>query len=170
MRAFENAEREMARGNLWRAREILQGTIPNAGYDCTLFEKLGVVLLKMGDLLEAGRFLFLSGRREPAYEQSISIFLYRYGRRQPLDLFNAFPRQARLASVSEYPETVRQALLRLGFSEVLKTKNGEVLVSAQKSNDAVIIVTCLSIALITVTLLILGIIKLLEILVWIRDG
>jgi hypothetical protein len=40
MRALEKAEKEIAQGNLWRAKEILQGSIPNAGYDVELFEKL----------------------------------------------------------------------------------------------------------------------------------
>ena len=71
MRAILNAEKEVAKGNLWRAREILQGSIPNAGYDCDLFESLGNVLLSMGDLPEAGRFLFLAGKRQPEYDEAI---------------------------------------------------------------------------------------------------
>ncbi|MDQ3686198.1 MAG: hypothetical protein M3430_11450 [Acidobacteriota bacterium] len=61
MRTLEKAERELAQGNLWRAKEILQGSVSDAGYNIELFEKYGIVLLKMGDLPEAGKFLFLSG-------------------------------------------------------------------------------------------------------------
>ena len=80
MRTLEKAEKEIAQGNLWRAKEILQGSIPNAGYNVELFEKLGIVLLKMGDLPEAGKFLFLSGIRKPEYGQAIGIFLRKHGK------------------------------------------------------------------------------------------
>src|ERR1043165_2825126 len=106
MRAFENADQEVSKGNLWRAREILQGSIPNAGYNCDLFEKLGTVLLAMGDLPEAGRFLFLSDRRKPEYEQAIRIFLKKYGKNWR-SLLQTFPRVARLSKLSNYPDGVR---------------------------------------------------------------
>lgn len=89
MRALEHAERELAQGRLWRAKEVLQGAISN-GYDRELFERLGLVLLRMGDLCEAGRYLFLSGRREAAYQESIGLFLSRH-QRNPRALFAAFP-------------------------------------------------------------------------------
>lgn len=119
MRALENAEREVEKGNLWRAKEILQGSIPNAGYNCDLFEKLGNVLLIMGDLPEAGRFLFLSDRRKPEYEQAIEIFLKKYGNNWR-GLLHTFPRPAKLSTLSEYPDGVRRQLEQSGVPAVLK--------------------------------------------------
>ncbi len=163
MRTFEKAEREISNGKLWRAREILQGSIPNIGYDCRLFEKLGVVLLKMGDLPEAGRFLFLSGQRAPEYEQAISLFLYKHRRNSPLELFHAFPRTARLATLESYPQNVGLELKRFGFPELLMVTYGEVRITSHKGRDVLGIAACLTIALIVLVLLLLGLMKLKEI-------
>jgi hypothetical protein len=171
MRAIENAKREVSKGNLWRAREILQGSIPNAGYDCELFENLGIVLLKMGDLPEAGRFLFLSGRRMPAYEQPISLFLWKHRKNQPRALFCKFPRSARLSGLSEYPERVRLELTRLGFPEVLRDQRGKMLPSIRVSSGLEFIPTWLitvSILISIVVLMLLGVIKLIEIWHWLK--
>ena len=50
MRAIEHAENELRAGRLWRAKEVLQGSLRNGGYDVELFEKLGsvVVVLILG--------------------------------------------------------------------------------------------------------------------------
>ena len=39
----------LAEGKLWRAKEILQGNLGTRGYDLELYERLGQVLLEMGD-------------------------------------------------------------------------------------------------------------------------
>ncbi len=167
MRTLENAERELAKGNLWRAREILQGSIPNAGYDCELFEKLGTVLLRMGDLPEAGRFLFLSGRREPVYDQAIQIFLWKHRKDLPRDLFATFPRPAKLPTLSEYPDSVRLELIRLGFPEVLRDKRGTMLTPTQEGGrfESVVVLLILGSIL---ALLLLGVIKIIEIWHWFK--
>jgi uncharacterized protein DUF6584 len=167
MRALENAELELAKGNLWRAREILQGSIPNAGYDCELFEKLGTVFLRMGDLPEAGRFLFLSGRRGRAYDQAIQIFLSKHRKDLPRDLFATFPRPAKLSTLSEYPDSVRLELMKLGFPEVLKDKRGTMLTPAQEGGRFGNVVALLILGSILV-LLLLGVIKVIEIWHWLK--
>jgi hypothetical protein len=166
MRTLENADRELSKGNLWRAREILQGSIPNAGYDCDLFEKLGTVLLRMGDLPEAGRFLFLSGRREPAYEQAIQIFLRKHRKDLPHDLFATFPRPAKLQKLSEYPDSVRMELMRLGFPEVLRDQSGAMLMPQQggRFESAVLLLLLGSL----LGLLLLGVVKVIEIWRWLK--
>ncbi len=70
--SLDRADQAVREGRLWRAKEILQGGMRSAGYDVVFFERLGVLLLRMGDLLEAGKFLFLSGRREPDCAQSFT--------------------------------------------------------------------------------------------------
>ncbi|GEM_PF-2206091 len=61
---YERADAAIAAGKLWRAREILQGNIALHGYDQHLFERYGQVLLQLGDAMEAGKYLFLSGDRK----------------------------------------------------------------------------------------------------------
>ncbi|MCW5960873.1 MAG: hypothetical protein KIS76_11985 [Pyrinomonadaceae bacterium] len=160
MSFLEKAERELAAGNLWRAKEILQGSIPSAGYNIELFEKLGNVLLQMGDLPEAGKFLFLSGVRKPEYEEAIGIFLRKYGRKPP-NLFQTFPHTAGLSKISDYPEIVAAKLRELNFPETLKTESGEVAVPPE--NDKYFLAGCLIAILVIVGLAILGVVKLYEI-------
>ena len=156
---FKNADKEIAEGNLWRAKEILQGSIANAGYDCDLFERLGAVLLLMGDLPEAGRFLFLSDRKKPEYEQAIQIFLKKYGKNWRV-LLRTFPRVARLSKLSDYPEGVRSQLAQFGVPDVLK--KDPVLISGYSETLKSKVIAWLVVGSILAVML-LGIMKLVEI-------
>ena len=160
---LDKAQKELENGNLWRAREILQGAIRSGRYDVRLFEMMGVVLLKMGDLPEAGRFLFLSGVRKPEYVEPIEIFLSRHRKKQWQEFFHVLPRTARLRTVSDYPHEVARILRERGFPEILKDEDGSIH-QPQTSGDIVLWLTCGTIALITLTLIILGVIKLREII------
>ncbi len=111
---YERADAAIAAGRLWRAREILQGNVGLRGYDRHLFERYGQVLLQLGDTMEAGKYLFLSGERKPEYEEAIGLFLARHGRRGSRQVIAEFPLVARLKYVSEYPEAVRRTLDELG--------------------------------------------------------
>ena len=160
-RILDKARAEIEKGNLWRAKEILQGAIRGEGYDVQLFEMMGTVFLRMGDLPEAGRFLFLSGVRRPEYLEAIELFLSRHRQKEPHSFVYLFPRRARLKTVSDYPHEVAQVLREMGLPEVLKDKEGRVYVP-DSGSDAVGWVTCGTILFVTLTLLILGAIKLLE--------
>ena len=100
---------------MWRAKEILQGRLAASKYDVVLFEKYGLVLLKMGDLLEAGKYLFLSGVRKPEYCESISIYLERYEKKNINSLFHTFPHAAQASEFTAYPESVIKELTEKGY-------------------------------------------------------
>jgi hypothetical protein len=117
MRTIERAQEETERGRLWRAREILQGSV-RSGYDIEVYEEYGKLLLRMGDWIEAGRFLFLSGARKVAYEEAIALYLSKH-RGGPAELFRSFPRKARLVVLSTYPSAVERDLLARGFPKNL---------------------------------------------------
>ncbi|HET6891046.1 MAG TPA: DUF6584 family protein [Pyrinomonadaceae bacterium] len=165
MRAIVRAEKECALGNLWRAKEILQGSIPNMGYDYELFEKLGTVLLEMGDLPEAGRFLFLSGRRLQAYDEAIRVFLWKHKKDQHA-LYASFPRVAKLVKRADYPETVSMRLKELGFPEILR--NEHFTFSQTNNNSWIPAIAGWAIIGSILALLLLGLIKLVEIWHWIK--
>jgi hypothetical protein len=112
---YERVEAALAEGAAWRAKEILQGNIATRGYDTRLFARYGQLLLQMGDLVEAGKYLFLSGERQPHYEEAIALYLTRYTRKDPQNLVGTFPQAARLPSLDAYPEPVRQTLDELGI-------------------------------------------------------
>lgn len=125
MRTIERAVAEIERERLWRAKEILQGSLGNFGYNLELYEEYGKLLLMMGDLPAAGKFLFLSGARKSGYEQAIGIYLQRHKDR-PAQLFSTFPRKARLIVLSTYPENVEQDLRQLGFPNNLSLYPGAI--------------------------------------------
>ena len=164
MNVSVKAEREVAKGNLWKAKEILQGNVGHAGYKPEIYEQLGNVLLEMSDLADAGKFLFLCGVRKPNYEEAIGIFLHRYETSGD-KLFNSFPCSAKLASLNEYPESVAEKLRGLGLPEVLRDKSGDLNLHPERNrNDTPIFIVLIVILLLIVVLIILGVVKLLEIL------
>lgn len=163
-RNLDNAKREIDNGNLWRAKEILQGAVGSErSYDVELFELMGTVLLRMGDLLEAGKYLFLSGVRRPDYLESIEIFLSRHRRKHPRDFVAHLPRSARLRTVSDYPADVARVLREMGFPENLKRQEARTYLP-QTGKDTLLWITCGTIALAILLLIILGAMKLLEII------
>jgi hypothetical protein len=161
-RILDKARTEFENGNLWRAKEMLQGAMRSESYNVQLFEMMGTVFLRMGDLPEAGKFLFLSGVRRPEYLEAIEIFLSRHKQKQPYDFIYLFPRRARLRTVSDYPHEVAQVLRDMGSPEILKDEDGRVY-TPQTGSDVNAWLTCGPIALIALALLILGVIKLWEI-------
>lgn len=112
-RTFQKAEAAVERGDLWRAKEILQGTLASQPYHPALYERYGRVLLAMRDLLNAGKYLFLSGRRDPAYDESIAIFLNRFRDRDAGELVRALPSRAR--DLSRLPTIVADELQAMGW-------------------------------------------------------
>jgi hypothetical protein len=162
-RNLDKARREIENGNLWRAKEIIQGAIRNESYDVELFEMMGTVLLRMGDVGEAGRFLFLSGVRKPEYRESIEIFLSRHGGKHAFDFVDLLPRRARLGTISEYPDEVAQVFREMEFPENLKERSAGRFIP-QSRHETLLWITCGTIALVTLVLIILGLIKVSEML------
>jgi hypothetical protein len=107
---------EVQAGRLWRAKEILQGSI-RSKYDPRVFERYGQILLLMRDNVEAGKYLFLSGSRKPEYEEAITLFTKRFG----ASLYFTFPRSARFAVPEKYPAAVVEDLGQLGVTLLPKS-------------------------------------------------
>jgi hypothetical protein len=162
MNVIEKADREIAKGKLWRAKEILQGAIGHAGYETEIYEKLGLVLLRMQDLAEAGKYLFLSGARKPEYLEPIEIFIGRY-QKKPHNLYNQFPRSARLAKIEDYPPAVADALRALNFPEILRNDAGYAAADRGGEEGFFGLAVLLAVVVAILVLLVLGLIKLLEI-------
>lgn len=163
MDVIRTAEREIADGNLWRAKEILHRAVGHSGYKIEIYEKLGNVLLQMSDLAEAGKYLFLSGVRKPEYEKAISIFLQKY-EGKPYNLFHPFPKSAKLSKISEYPPTVGDKMREIGLPEELKDVRGNYIYPSTGSDGRFAVTILLSIVLTIIVLVILGIVKLFEII------
>ena len=120
-KTYARVDQAVSDGELWRAKEILQGNIGVQEYLPELYERYGEVLLQMGDLVEAGKYLFLSGVRLPEYERAISLYWARYTRRGPACLYRSFPSKAKLTTLDDYPEPVRGELAALGLPRQLRS-------------------------------------------------
>ncbi len=114
---FKIVDDAILAGKLWRAKEIMQGRLGSSGYSPALYEKYGQVLLLMGDLIEAGKYLFISGQRESGYSVAIELFLARNAKQGWARLKSAFPRRVRNLPIDEFPEQVQLELSNLGYKE-----------------------------------------------------
>lgn len=107
---------EVAEGRPWRAREILQGAIRTHATDPTVLERYGRLLDALGDRVQAGNYLFLSGVRGPDVDEAIALFLRRHGRGHREDLLAQFPRSIRKAGIEVLPPVVAEEIEALGLS------------------------------------------------------
>jgi hypothetical protein len=107
----------LAAGQLWRAKEILAGRVRACPFAPGLYEQFGQLLLKMGDDLLAGKFLFLSGVRRSEYTGPIALYLGRYSRSSWQGLLASFPTAVRRACWTDLPATVRADLRAAGVPE-----------------------------------------------------
>ncbi len=114
-KTFRHADQAVASGKLWRAKEILQGNIGTQDFHPQLYERYGHLLLQMGDLIEAGKYLFLSGSRDDRYKEAITLFLDKH-RRHPEHIFGALPMKAKWTPWRKLPPAVRDDMSQLGIS------------------------------------------------------
>ena len=114
---YEKAEKEIQKDNLWKAKEILQGNLKRLGYDKKLYKMYGYLLDQLGDRIEAGRYLFLSGQIQAEDSESVSLYLKRHTKKDPRYLLRTFPKAAQLKKIEEYPESVGKVLKELGLED-----------------------------------------------------
>lgn len=114
---IDKLEAALAAGQLWRAKEILAGRLGSGGFDATTCEQLGRVLLQMGDDLQAGKYLFLSGVRAPEYAGPIELFRRRHGRAGWQSLLGSLPASARRAAWADLPAALREDLRAAGVPQ-----------------------------------------------------
>ena len=107
---YQRVDEAIERGETWRAKEILRGNVGSGSYDSQLYERYGKLLLDLGELVEAGKYLFLSGRRHPEYDEAIEVYLSCHPESRPELLFRSFPLRARFRELHRYPLEVRRAL------------------------------------------------------------
>lgn len=114
-RTFERADRAIAQGKLWRAKEILRGNISAQEFHAELYERYGRLLLDMRDSVDAGKYLFLSGARNPEYLESIDLFLTRHGR-DAGRVAGSFPGRAWSTPLEDFPPAAQEDMKELGIT------------------------------------------------------
>jgi hypothetical protein len=108
------ADAEIAAGRVWRAKELLRGNLSSRA-EPALLERYGRLLDQLGDRVEAGRYLFFSGARQPEYEQPIGLFLERHVKKSTRGaLIALIPAAVRRRRFDELPSTLQEDLRRLG--------------------------------------------------------
>lgn len=126
----EHVRHALSENKLWRAKEILRGRVGSLPFSPDLYEQYGAVLLEMEDLLQAGKYLFVSGRRRPEYEAPIELFLSRYGKKGGKALADSFPTGVKVLSLASLPENVQLELTSRGLpSEAARKSIGQASVS-----------------------------------------
>ena len=83
-------------------------------YAAEMYEQFGRTLLRMGDDLQAGKFLFLSGKRDTDYEAAIRLFVSRYAGADWQTLVSSFPAAVRRCSWGQPLEQLQRDLIALG--------------------------------------------------------
>jgi len=105
---------EIAAGRLWRAKEIIRGTIGHAWPDADVVERYGQILLRMGDDVEAGKYLWLSGVRRGEYESAMTLFLRRHAGHGREILLAQIPKSLRRIPFDQLPPPMRSELTQYG--------------------------------------------------------
>lgn len=119
-----NAAAEQAQGRAWRAKEILRGAIASGRVQPPVLEAYGRLLDTLGDRVEAGKYLFASGRRAPEYAAPIALFKDRYAKNGYKHLIRQLPAAMRRLEFADLPETVRKELGDLGLTPPPPRKEG----------------------------------------------
>jgi len=122
-RLLAKVEAEISADRLWRAREMLQGSMAIYPTDVRVLESYGRLLDRLGDRVEAGKYLFLSGVRGADVDDAISLFISRHGKGHLNSLMNQFPREAKRAGLAAFPATVKVELEALGLPEAQAKKD-----------------------------------------------
>ena len=104
-------------GDLRFAKETLRCYLRTGPFDPATCEQLGAVLLELGEGLEAGRLLWLSGSERPEYRDVIQHFLNRLAGSPWHSLIAQFPKSARRESVEHLPPRVLATLRAHGYPE-----------------------------------------------------
>ncbi len=78
-----------------------------------MYEAYGRVLLMMGDKVEAGKYLFISGVREAQYREALELFRARYAKDRRT-LLSSLPKTVRGLAPDRLPTNVREELAVLG--------------------------------------------------------
>ncbi len=113
---LKRAETEIKAGRSWRAKEVFQGSLSDPKYvlDPAFLEAYGKLLDSLGDRFEAGKYLFLSGQRQPSYCEPIELFWYRVRKASIKSVLTLFPRTIHQYGFGHLPQIVKDELRERG--------------------------------------------------------
>lgn len=147
---------EVSAGRNWRAKEILRGAIAGGRADPAVLERYGRLLESLGERLEAGKYLFLSGVRIPEYAEAIALFRTRHAKRRGSALVSLLPAGIRRMRFGDLPGALQRDLIELGVTEAVFERSRRA-ATALRFRDRVTIAGALVVTAVFVLALILGI-------------
>jgi hypothetical protein len=127
-------EEEIAKGRLWRAKEILRGRLADAAYDPVLFSRYAEVLAAMGDHDEAGRYYLLAGCADGDAGALARAFVTRRRAMTFAQLWSQMPAAARRGLEDGLPAPAMDLLRASGFDGRVVKKHLSALSSRSKAN------------------------------------
>jgi hypothetical protein len=141
---IRKAQARIEKGEIWSAKEILRGNIAFHN-DKELYEIYGKLLLDLGEKCEAGKYLFLSSKRNVEYQCAINLFLSRYRKAGWRSLISSFPVIARVYALENLKEPLYSELKEWGLPEKheVNYKAPPLLTETAKELMTRIVVTCL---------------------------
>ncbi len=153
---ISRANQEIRQENLWRAKEILGSSLSTYSHSPDLMYTYANVLMQMGDLLEAGRFVLLAVESPTGSElDAIELFLARTRELDHVQLLQKFPRNARLQNRDQYPQYLRNHLIQIGAPDDLR-RNQPISEAKSNSNDRLYLVGCGLVAFCTLVCTLVG--------------
>jgi len=101
-------DEELRNDRLWKAKEILQGTIKSNPYDEEVYLEYAKILYHhQKDYLESGKYFLLTNTQKDIYLEAINFFVSRH----PSETFiHHFPRQFKKIKSDKYPKNLIAAL------------------------------------------------------------
>jgi hypothetical protein len=167
---LSRVRREMKAGRAWRAKEILAGNVSSGRIEPQLLEEYGRLLNHLGDRVEAGKYLFLSGTRSEAYADAIALFRKRHAGRRGADLAAQLPAAVRRLGWEALPAVVRDELVARGVeSYALRARASERIEPAQRWRDRLVMAAVFAVFVIAMVAMVLGLQRMAsELWKWIR--
>ena len=162
----ERAKAELAAGRAWKARDRLLGAVAGYPADQAVLGMLGEVLFRLGDLPEAGRYWYLTARTGADVDAAIEALVERCGR-SPEQLARSLPL---VAPVDAYPAAVAARLD--GLPEQAFRRRAEAppeewwssASTAERVRDLAANVGAVTLLVVFLTVVVLGVLELVQLL------
>jgi hypothetical protein len=124
---FEKVDQLIAEGRLFRAKETLHGMTGSYGYQPSIFQKIGDILVALNEPELAARYYFFSGVRTEVtqplvdgYVRGLQKLKVGAGNKKAFstykDLYDEIPKAIRRAKPNEIPSTIKDELSSVGFT------------------------------------------------------
>jgi len=146
---LEKSNREVAAGQLWRAKEIIRSSFHRFGFQAPLNAAYGKILLAMHDDMQAGKYLFY-GEPLPSdqEQQAIDLFTNRHGKDGKYGLWVNRP-LALEGKILDLPDFIKKRLAQ--FHDMDNPKVIEITAEKDENNWG-----CMMIMLFMMTCLVVG--------------